>query len=358
VFLLANLHNSLLSLELIRRHGATHNHDTVKVLTLAFQVLGDFIIAMVSLTDQNPDDLVLAKLVVFSLIASTILVVTLLDVSRSICTNKRPIHENKEEWLVTASQLLIILGVVSYYIGDNLPGIIDEFPEELNCDPQCEENVLIVGVFFLFLALTTFTFLPDLFRKINKIINEDYDIDHLCQEKFKTFQVQFFVLHMIGLILDFDAVYTAVWVYAFVDVENCDTNNIIGSSFCIATGWITWTIYALVFGYYLTHIRRIIKHFTSCKMETEHWVINGLFFGTLLLFFTTFFPVHILADNVEPLSCGCENPTNTSATVLQCVERAGVRETRVVFLAYQLLMFIALGVLGMIRNSFQQTKKP
>ena len=312
-------------------------------------------IAMVSLTDRDREEFALIKSIILALSALIITAVNITDVYRGINRNRRG---NIDGWLVSISQAFVVLGVISYYIGDTLPELLTEFSEELDCDEQCQENGLIAGVYFLFTALTTFTFLPEIFKKANKVINEEYDEhQHMTSEPFKKYHVQYFVIRMLALVLDFDAVYTGVWVYAFVDVENCDTNDIIGSSFCVATGWVVWSVYAFAFGNYLTDIRTKIKNIRYCKLlETEYKVVTGFFYAALILFFFTFFPVHILADNEEPLSCGCASSENASMTVFTCEERLGVKETRVIFFSYQLVLLTTLAILGGVKDRLKETK--
>ena len=312
-------------------------------------------IAMVSLTDRNRKEFALTKSIILALSALIITAVNITDICRGINRNRRC---NIEGWLVSISQAFAVLGIISYYIGDNLPELLSEFSEELDCDEQCQENGLIAGVYFLFIALTAFTFLPEIFKKVNKVINEEYDEHkYMTSEPFKKYHVQYFVIRMLALTLDFDAVYTGVWVYAFVNEENCDTNDIIGSSFCVATGWVVWSVYAFAFGYYLTDIRAKIKNIRYCKLlETEYKVLNGFFYAALILFFFTFFPVHILADNEEPLSCGCTSSKNASKTVFSCEERLGVRETRVAFFTYQLVLLATLAILGGVKGHLKETK--
>lgn len=65
---------------------------------------------------------------------------------------------------------------------------------------------------------------------------------------------------MLALIMDLDSFYTALWVFAFVDVENCDIKEIPGSSACLVAGWITWSIYGFTYAYYLTNLRPISRY--------------------------------------------------------------------------------------------------
>ena len=230
---------------MLDRHGKSHDHDFVKVFTLFTQVLGDFILNLVILTDPNRDDLAITSVVIFAVVSATVIFVNSLDLARDVYINKY----NKEKWLLTTSKTLVILCVLCYIIGDNLPDILTEYSVELDCDTQCQEHALISGVFFLFISLATFNFIPSIFRKINGIINENYNHHYIREDKYKDYQLQYFIMRMIALILDFDTIYTGVWVYAFVDVQNCDTDDIIGSTATIFAGWVTWTIYAVVYAY-------------------------------------------------------------------------------------------------------------
>lgn len=341
---------------MLNRHSHTHNHDPIKVFTLVVQVMGNFITILVALASTSRNSLALARIIVFAVITLLILLVNVADTWVDLCTNKRPISQNKEQWLVTTSKVFTILGVTSYYVGDNIPGILDEFSSELDCSDICVERGYIAGVFLLFIALTTFTFLPQLFQKINTIINENYEVHHYVRkEPLKEHQLQYFVLRMLALVLEFDTVYSAVWEFAFLDIENCDTDDIIGSSLIIIAGWVTWLAYAFIYTYYLPTVQSLLKEAVSCK-QTKHRVINGLYHATLLLFVVTMFPVHILGDNEEPISCGCTGSSNTSRAAFTCDTRPGVLETRLVFFSYQLALFVAMASLGAVKRSLEKTR--
>lgn len=309
------------------------------------------------LTDPNRQQIADANVVVFIVITLIIVIVNTLDVTRDLCTNGRPVHKNKEQWLVTASKVLTVVGVTSYYIGDNLPSLLDEFSVELNCDARCVEQGLIAGVYFIFVALSTFTFLPEVFRMIHEVLDKDYDAHYIRRDPYKEYHLQYFIIRMLALLLDFDAIYTGIWVYGFVDIENCDANDIVGSTICIATGWITWSAYAIVYAHFLSNVRSLLNDIPSCKpLKAKYRVLNGFFYATVIVFFTTFFPIHILADNGEPLSCGCVDIGNTSLTAFTCEERPGVLEARIAFLFYQVTILLALGGLGAVKYSLKETK--
>lgn len=164
---------------------------------------------------------------------------------------------------------------------------------------------------------------------------------------------------MLGLLLDFDAIYTGIWVYAFTDVETCDTDEIIGSSLCIAAGWITWTLHGIAYIFYLTNVSALVASIIfSCNRTQEEAplkkrMVNWIFYGFLIVFFFTFFPTHILSDNEEPLSCGCANSltSNLTSSTFTCEDRPGVVETRLALDFYQLMISGALAFAGLARYS-------
>lgn len=327
------------------KEAYTHDHILIKVFTLFLEILFNFIIGLASITEPTRETIALMTITIFVISAIIIAIASAVIVAIDICTNERPIHKNKALWLFTLSKVFTGFGAVSYYIGDNLRNIITEYSVELDCDAACTENVEIVAVYFLFIALTTFVFLPTIFCKITKAFDDTYDIHQIRKDLYKEYSVQYLVFHMVALVLDFDAVYTGVWEYAFVDVVNCDTEEIIGSSACIITGWITWSIYAITFAYYSTNIKGI----KFCKYQgSQYRCLTGLYYATLILFFATFFPTHILADNIEPLSCGCTNIGNVSFTLLTCEERPGVIQTRLAFYFYGMVLLFLQGIFGTV----------
>lgn len=351
-------YSSFLSLALLHRHSRNHEHDTVKAFSLFVIILGDLLKHMVAISGVSRDRLATASLGIFGVTTFIQVSVYSVYLLRDLLSNDRPLRENREEWLLTASKVPIIIGVLCYNTGNKLPGYLMDFSNELHCNERCVRRGQIAGVVLLIIALITFKFIPEIFRKINTEINENFDMHFIRGEEFEEYRMQWFMLRMTALMLDFDTVYTSVWIYTFVDFENCDLDDIIGSSACILTGWFTWTAYAITYTCYLTDPASIVQHFKAYKLlHTRYRVVNMLYYTAAVLFLTTFFPVHVLADNVEPLSCGCAAATsNNSMTIFTCNDRLGVLETRLGFLLYQVMVLAALGCLGVIKYSLQVTE--
>lgn len=169
--------------DFLYRHSYNHNHDFVKVLTLYLQIFGNFVFNLVVVADSNREEVAQASIIIFTITSVSILVVNAVLVFYDSLTNQRPISENKQPWLITTSKTLIVLGAFCYYIGDNLPTILREFAFELDCGPGCVNRGQIAGVFFLFVSLTTFTFIPNIFRKLNRSINHEYDTFYILEER-------------------------------------------------------------------------------------------------------------------------------------------------------------------------------
>lgn len=311
------------------------------------QVLGDFVVSLVVLTEPDRQQAALASIIVFAITTTTILTVNSIDFFIDLLPSKQSPH-NKVSWLLVLSKILTVIGVTCYYIGNNLPGILSGFSSELGCDAECIESGQIASVYFLFVALTTFIFLPEIFRKANKVLDDTYSVHHIRKDLYTEYHVQYLVFRMLALVLDFDTIYTGVWEFAFDNSEDCDADDIIGSSACVLTGWVTWSVYTITYVYYLTSIKTMLQKINN--KGPERCCLNALYFTTLILFFTTFFPVYILADNVEPLSCGCGDVGgNTSSTLRSCEARSGVLETRIAFYFYEMMILIMLGIFGTVK---------
>ena len=271
--------------------------------------------------------------------------------------NQRPVKDNKGQWLITVSEAFTILGALFYYLGKQIPKLLDSYGLELNCDTLCTKRGVIGGVCLLFIALSAFTFLPQIFRKIHKGLDSTYDSDSITNTSYRDCHLQYLILRTLALMLDFDILYGIVWSQAFNDYTTCNIDEIIGSLTCVIVGWVTWSVYAAVYAYYLSNIRKIIKNMKNYNLlDIKYRCLNTLYYITLILFFLTFFVVHILAGNVEPLSCGCASPSNGST--VECGEISGVHETRVAFFSYQVVLLAAMGGLGALRYTSKYNDEP
>ena len=269
------------------------------------------------------------------------------------------VQEMTQSWLSTVSKVFISLGSISYYIGNNLPEFLLQNSAVLGCDDECIRRGMVAGTFFIFVALTTFTFIPTIFEKLNKMPQfktTEKKIAHKMK-KYKPAEVQWLSLRMIALTLQIDTIYSALWTNTIGSINGCGHAVVIGSAATIALGWITWGVYAILYMDYLEQVRETAKkfHLNFKKAGHKHRITNILFFVTVLLFLVTFFPVHIISINQVPLSCGCHgNLTVTNGTLGGCVDEGGVVITRVVLLSYQAVLLTVMAILAPLRSQFMK----
>lgn len=249
---------------------------------------------------------------------------------------------------------------MSYYIGDNLPSfLMTYFESNCDADSDCIKNGAVAGTFFLYLALTTFTFIPKIFSKLNENVNPSYSPSYIKEKQHEPVQVQWLTIRLLALVLNFDSIYSALWNQAIVTVGRCTSGIIIGSAVSILIGWITWSIYAVCYSYNLDRIKQIVMKFKNSHKNLlgKHYVLEMMFYCTILL---TYFPIHIMADNNLPLSCSCLNTTDTTSSAANnntvCDEPHDVVLTRVVLLSYETVLLTALTILALIKFNLKETK--
>jgi len=180
---------------------------------------------------------------------------------------------NQTQIKLLVSDLLIALGGLFYYIGDNLPPLIREYGDELDCDQECIDYFQILGI--VVLGAATVTYLPVLTEKEFKI---------------KTTKE----VHVVGLLLltkttHLDLVYTAIEIAA----SNKCNEKVTGGA------WAYYAVYfiaffSLCFLYMWNYEREKTKQSTQCTRSL----------AILIAFLTTAFAAsYILADNMLPLAC-------------------------------------------------------
>ena len=173
-----------------------------------------------------------------------------------------------------ARGIFVAIGGLFYYIGDNLPPLVEEYAEELGCSPNCVEGAQVAGT--VMLAIATTTYLP---IAINAIFKHNKDEDDLDEEQIPA-RIAVFLL--MAKITDLDLVYTSI---ERIIPRTCD-ETIVGGT------WAYYAIYVVVFTFVTFYAVWCI-----CK-KTERFciVINALLV-------CLFMACYILADNQLPLGC-------------------------------------------------------
>ena len=183
---------------------------------------------------------------------------------------------------VTQQGILIGLGGLCYYIGDNLPPIIVNYADELGCGQECVRNIRIAGA--VLLGTASVTYLPILIDGVfphNTVLDIEEGEEH---EEDATHVVVFLLL---AKSTNLDLVYTAI-------------KRIASRTQCVLIGgWVLWGIYFLFF--------TAVTVYGMCKYEiadSRKKCALAVITGVLI---TVFAACYTLADNRNPLGCSGNN---------------------------------------------------
>lgn len=194
--------------------------------------------------------------------------------------------------------LVEIIGATLYFIGDNIVSM-EQYGEVLGCGPICVENIRIASVILLALALILYNIFPPFLHKIVKIIHKDFENT-----------AWYSASGMIATILKIDTVYTAVVIMAQTD-NFCSKIDLSIS--------ITVYIICVVAGIF-SMIVSCVSSSVNLKSENNTkkcwWIVP---ISCIILIIV--FPLHMLADNLQPLDCafGCDSfSSNETQNNISC----------------------------------------
>ena len=184
---------------------------------------------------------------------------------------------------VTQQGILIGLGGLCYYVGDNLPPIIVNYADELGCGQECVRNIRIAGA--VLLGTASVTYLPILIDGVfprNTVLE---DIEEGEEDEEDATHVVVFLL--LAKSTNLDLVYTAI-------------GRIASRTQCVLIGgWVLWGIYFLFF--------TPVTVYGMCKYEiadSRKKCALAVITGVLI---TVFAACYTLADNRNPLGCSGNN---------------------------------------------------
>ena len=174
-----------------------------------------------------------------------------------------------------ARSIFVAIGGLFYYIGDNLPPLVEEYAEELGCSPDCVERTQVTGIVMLVFATTTY--LP---IAINAVLTHNKDEDDKVD-----IPACVVVFLLLAKITDLDLVYTSI---ERIIPRTCD-ETIVGGT------WAYYIIYIVVFtGVTLYTVLCIYRDTTTADKILV--VLNAVLI-------CLFMACYILADNRLPLGC-------------------------------------------------------
>ena len=175
-----------------------------------------------------------------------------------------------------ARGISIAIGGLFYYIGDNLPPLVEEYAEELGCSPNCVEETQVAGT--VMLAIATAAYLP---ITINAVFIHNKDEN---DEKIDV-PARIAVFLLLAKITDLDLVYTSI---ERIIPGICD--EIINRGI--------WAYYATSVAIFIAVA--IYAVLCSCKGKTTPEKILVVLNAVLIC---VFMACYILADNRLPLGC-------------------------------------------------------
>ena len=169
------------------------------------------------------------------------------------------------------------IGGLFYYIGDNLPPLVEEYAEELSCSPNCVEKAKVAGT--VMLAIATVTYLPVTINAVFTYNKDDDDNDKV------DIPARIAVFILLAKITDLDLVYTSI---EGIIPGICDE--------IIKRG--TWAYYATYVAIFtVVTIYTVLCICKNTKKTEKIWVVINAVLICL------FMACYIVADNRLPLGC-------------------------------------------------------
>ena len=179
---------------------------------------------------------------------------------------------NKGNWL---RALLTMIGGLLYFIGDNLPPVMEAYGSQLTCGVVCLQRIQAAG--FGMLAIALITYLPSI---VNRAFT--YDSDNETESEVP---VSVLVFTLMASLTELDLAYTAIERMS----SACSDNS------TVISAWVYWSVYVVAF--LLLLILAVNLHI-KCKQCFDSCCSN---IHAILIFVCL--ATYLLADNMLPLSC-------------------------------------------------------
>ena len=210
------------------------------------------------------------------------------------------IKNNQRYYIV--SDFIVIFATLLYYVGDNLHPVLETYGEELSCDETCVEDAQTAGRCLLFAALILFRVSPKLLRKWLQVNQVDV-VEIEATKKPNLFSAAF-IVHILALLIDYDAIFSSVWGDFFTPNGMCTPSQLRGSWACWAISFLIGVVFVILY-FYLEN-GRLSNAFCDCKPSPNTCLM------LVALVIICFLPgMYLLGDNDEPIGCVC-NGFNTT----------------------------------------------
>ena len=286
-----------------------YSSDIIKMIALVLDLLVSGISNSFFLGNVNGGLGAIIALGVFTVISLIFMVLAALC---NACAERK----SRNCCVVFSMDVLVSVGALLYFVGDNVPPIL-EFTRDLGCnDEECKRKAEIGGKCLLFLALLIFRISPLLFKqcKANEE-NEKGEKGNTNDEKKK--KMWWYPFHMLGLLVEYNAIYVIAWREPFLAGQECQIGNpdSIGNMVSWAAAGAVWVVFVIV---YFFLIVKAWKHCRSCVSKCSCDRVLGTF--QLLLVCFIVFP-YLLGDNSEPIICLCNTVSTFCSVTLGLIVR-------------------------------------
>ena len=268
--------NKICSLQF--REDDKQEGDILKLVLLGLDICASFLLTIISLSKHVKesglnltDEAAAASVWVFSIIGAIYASV----IGGYYC--------RKLQQKTCSHGLLIGLGGLCYYIGDNLPPLIREHGKELGCNQDCVNVVQIFGIAML--GTATVTYLP--------VLTDVFSAQKVRKQMMTASVITFL---LVVKLTNMDLVYTAI---ERATSYSCDEEVLIG----------TWVYYGVYIFLLLFSVYRLLKYVYQKTKENAITQENTTYKHTcvlavvIALSITAVAASYILADNRLPLAC-------------------------------------------------------
>lgn len=176
--------------------------------------------------------------------------------------------------------LWIMLGGLLYFIGDNLPPVMDVYGDQLDCDEVCVQRTQAAGLGML--AIAAITYFPTVVHR-----TFTHDLNEPPDNSFRKTPVSVTVFSLMATLTELDLVYTAI--------ERASSDGTCPSESTVVSAWVYWAVYAFAF---LFLVVLAVNIRIKCKKLFDSFCAN---IHSILVFVCL--ATYLLADNTLPLAC-------------------------------------------------------
>lgn len=259
--------------------------DLIRLIVLAVELIASVSLSAITLSKSvrlagsgvhNDSSLVTSSEAIASLVIFSIMGVVYVAIAAAhfVCLwcKKSPVQHICPE--NSARNVFTAIGGIFYYIGDNLPPLVEEYAEDC---PECVERAQVAGL--VLLAIAIITYLPVV---INAVLPYKKD-----KEEVNT-PACIAVFLLLAKITDLDLVYTVV---ERIIPRTCD-ETIVGG---------TWALYIIYIIFFVLVTLCAAICLCRCEGSKSRWIRMWTVINAILI--CTFMAFYILADNRLPLGC-------------------------------------------------------